>query len=65
MPVVMEEFGSKVDARNAPYKLACDNCLTSAQGSYAGVMFWDLAHKVRRGFQSCRAKSLPEVLRTS
>ena len=50
MPVVLEEFGSKLDVRNAQYKLAYDNCLTSAKrgGSCAGVMFWDLAHKVRR-----------------
>lgn len=50
MPVVLEEFGSKLDVRQAQYKLAYDACLTSAKrgGSCAGVMFWDLAHKVRR-----------------
>ena len=50
MPVVLEEFGSKLDVRDAQYKLAYDNCLTSARrgGSCAGVMFWDLAHKVGR-----------------
>ena len=48
MPVVLEEFGSKLDVRNAQYKLAYDNCLVSARrgGSCAGVMFWDLAHAV-------------------
>ena len=48
MPVVLEEFGSKLDVRSAQYKLAYDSCLTSAKrgGSCAGVMFWDLAHKV-------------------
>lgn len=53
MPVVLEEFGSKLDVRNAQYKLAYDSCLTSAKrgGSCAGVMFWDLAHKVRLALQ--------------
>ena len=48
MPVVLEEFGCKLDARPDQYKLAYDSCLTSAKrgGSCAGVMFWDLAHKV-------------------
>jgi len=48
MPVVLEEFGCKLDARPEQYKLAYDSCLTSAKrgGSCAGVMFWDLAHKV-------------------
>ena len=52
MPVVLEEFGSKLDVRNAQYKLAYDSCLTSAKrgGSCAGVMFWDLAHKVSIAF---------------
>ena len=49
MPVVLEEFGCKLDKRPAQYKLAYDSCLTSAKrhGSCAGVMFWDLAHAVR------------------
>ena len=48
MPVVLEEFGCKLDARPDQYRLAYDSCLTSAKrgGSCAGVMFWDLAHKV-------------------
>ncbi len=48
MPVVLEEFGCKLDARSDQYKLAYNSCLTSAKrgGSCAGVMFWDLAHKV-------------------
>ncbi|CAK0785155.1 hypothetical protein CVIRNUC_008361 [Coccomyxa viridis] len=47
MPVVLEEFGCKLNARPDQYKLAYDSCLTSAKrgGSCAGVMFWDLAHK--------------------
>ena len=55
MPVVLEEFGSKLDVRNAQYKLAYDNCLVSAKrgGSCAGVMFWDLAHKVICLSDSC------------
>ena len=50
MPVVLEEFGCKLDARPDQYRLAYDSCLTSAKrgGSCAGVMFWDLAHKVSR-----------------
>ena len=31
MPVVLEEFGSKLDVRSAQYKLAYDSCLTSAK----------------------------------
>ena len=55
MPVVLEEFGSKLDVRHAQYKLAYDSCLTSAKrgGSCAGVMFWDLAHKVRSQLPAC------------
>ena len=61
MPVVLEEFGCKLDARPDQYRLAYDSCLTSAKrgGSCAGVMFWDLAHKVTQlppawmALQSC------------
>ncbi|KAK9917541.1 hypothetical protein WJX75_005540 [Coccomyxa subellipsoidea] len=47
MPVVLEEFGCKLDKRPAQYQLAYQSCLESAKrgGSCAGVMFWDLAHK--------------------
>ncbi|KAK9811999.1 hypothetical protein WJX73_007485 [Symbiochloris irregularis] len=47
MPVVLEEFGSKLDARVGQYKTAYDSCLASAErgGGCAGVMFWDLTHK--------------------
>ncbi|CAL8463261.1 g2795 [Coccomyxa elongata] len=47
MPVVLEEFGCKLDKRPGQYKIAYDSCLESAKrgGSCAGVMFWDLAHK--------------------
>ena len=52
MPVVLEEFGCKLDARPDQYRLAYDSCLTSARrgGSCAGVMFWDLAHKVTQHY---------------
>ena len=58
MPVVLEEFGCKLDARPDQYNLAYDSCLTSAKrgGSCAGVMFWDLAHKV--GFHSSLVRLL-------
>ena len=58
MPVVLEEFGCKLDARPDQYKLAYDSCLTSAKrgGPCAGVMFWDLAHKV--GLHSSLARLL-------
>lgn len=55
MPVVLEEFGCKLDARPDQYRLAYDSCLTSAKrgGSCAGVMFWDLTHKVLGNLHSC------------
>eukprot|EP00884_Botryococcus_braunii_P022962 jgi/Botrbrau1/934/Bobra.0167s0045.1 len=47
MPVVLEEFGAKMDKRAPQYKVAYDSCLASAKrgGACAGVMFWDLVHQ--------------------
>ncbi|CAG9467721.1 unnamed protein product [Pedinophyceae sp. YPF-701] len=47
MPVVLEEFGAKVQKRSKVYQAAFDACTDSARrgGSCGGVMFWILYHQ--------------------
>lgn len=47
MPVVLEEFGGKIDKRKELYEAAFQSCRESAErpgGSCAGVLFWILYH---------------------
>ena len=47
MPVVLEEFGGKIDARRDLYARAFDSLARSAArgGGGGGVMFWVLYHE--------------------